>query len=110
MRPILILAGAIVALFLFAMFAYTPAHAHDAPSGWSYGWECCHALDCDQVDNDTTIHATEAGWLIDETGETIPYADKRIKKSGDEHFHRCRMTSTDPHSKTRCLYVPPQGS
>jgi hypothetical protein len=53
--------------------------------------------------------ATAAGWLVKSTGETVGDADARIRESGDERFHRCRLAYADRSSKTRCLCVPPMG-
>ncbi len=85
------------------------AAAHHAPSGWMYSALCCHDRDCGQ--EHVEVVATGSGWLITSTGETIPFADKRIKESQDEFFHRCFVSEDGRDTgKTRCLYVPPFGS
>ena len=94
--------------FVTAAMVTTGALAHEAPTGWSYSTACCSATDCSQVH--TEVHATALGWRIDETGETVPYSDRRIKSSGDEYFHRCvKLVDGKDTGQTRCLYVPGMG-
>jgi hypothetical protein len=96
------------------VFATQPAEPHDAmptntqPLGWKYGWECCSGMDCAQA-ADEAVSTGPNGYLIALTGEVIGYADKRIKRSHDEFYHRCTHGGdlNDPNSI--CLYVPDRG-
>lgn len=81
-----------------------PASAHEAPTGWSYDQACCSNRDCQPEHGE--VRATDNGWLVTSTGETVPYDDHRIKTSRDGDFHRCQVASRET---LRCLYVPPQG-
>lgn len=89
--------------------------AHEAPSGWTYDISCCSQMDCREIKDDD-IEITPQGYVIKATGETVTYDGKsptgiKLKKSKDEHFHRC--SSGYPGSdkgRTWCLYVPPFGS
>ena len=108
--------GFVIVIFVVAVFAALAvmlgtgvgAQAHEAPTGWSYSTACCSGVDCGQLH--TNVKATSVGWLIIETGETVPYSDRRIKGSGDEFFHRCVKTVDGKDTgETRCLYVPGMG-
>ena len=91
------------ALLAALLLAASPAAAHEAPAGWTYGLECCSLNDCYQMT--TTVTATRFGWLISETGELVPYGDGRLRVSRDEFFHRCAYNhGTD--KRAICLYVP----
>lgn len=96
----------LVSLVLFAGMA----HAHDAPSGWSYDKRCCSGVDCRVVNHGgVSVHETPRGYRISTTGEVIPYSDSRIKDSPDGEFHWCSHGGGD-RTKTICLYAPPKGS
>jgi len=90
------------------------AKAHEArtvagqPLGWTYGYECCSAVDC-SVTGDRDISETPEGYRIEITGEIIPYGDKRIKRSRDEFFHRCTPGGVATAPRSICLYVPNRG-
>lgn len=92
------------ATFLFQRVAL----AHEAKSGFVYGLECCSKMDCAEAHAE--VKATPAGWFIVENGETIPYADKALKRSGDELFHVCqrKYVPIGGGRKTICLYAPDQ--
>lgn len=95
-------------LAALAVMLGTGAGAHEAPTGWSYSAACCSGIDCSQMHTD--VKTTTNGWLITETGETVPYSDRRIKGSGDEFFHRCaKLVEGKDTGQTRCLYVPGMG-
>ncbi|OBZ92547.1 hypothetical protein ADU59_26245 [Pararhizobium polonicum] len=79
--------------------------AHDAPSGWSYPFSCCSNLDCRPVAT-KAISEKPQGYVINITGEVVPYADKRIRVSPDGEFHWCSVAGKDS-SRTLCLFVPP---
>lgn len=96
MLTLLLLAFAIVAASL-------PARAHLAAAGWQYDADCCGARDC-RVIGDDAVRLTRDGLLIVATGEVLSYADTRLRKSGDEFFHRCAR-ETSP-KMTVCLYIP----
>jgi hypothetical protein len=81
--------------------------AHDAPSGWTYSYQCCSGIDC--APYHTHIRETPRGYFIPLTSETIAYDSHRIKPSGDDEFHLCLYPPTaalDVRGKIRCLYVP----
>lgn len=97
---------------IFIIFITVSAWAHHAPEGWAYDPECCSGLDCRPLP-DGMVEPSTAGWLVKFTGETIPYNDKRVRFSGDNHFHWCAfnaLAKEDLTGKTRCLYVPDMGS
>lgn len=87
------------------------AGAHDAlptatqPFGWSYDYSCCSALDCSQV-RDGSISIIKEGYRVASTGEVIPWADTRIKRSKDEFYHRCTPGGNVSAVHSLCLYVP----
>lgn len=100
-------------LFLFAGFALTlvqvlagvsVSRGHDAPTGCSYGFECCSSIDCGPVPADW-IREGPDGLTIIPTGETLPYTDRRIKQSKDDATHWCRPPN-DPNPRTICVYLP----
>lgn len=94
---ILLLVAAVLAAFLY--LATGPGRAHS----W-YDYACCSEGDCEPL-AEGTVKATPIGWFIGATGETIPFADGRVRDSQDIQFHRCRRAD----GKTRCLYVPAVG-
>lgn len=98
------IAAAIIAVS--ALVAGTKAKAHDAPSGWRYGIECCSSIDCREVPA-SYVRETSAGYVLTKTGETLAYGDSRIKDSKDDGLHWCSMGGSD-QGRTICLYVPPK--
>ncbi len=102
MRP---LAGALAAIAAIAASLALPtgARAHS----W-YSLACCSGLDCHPISPDA-VQATRLGWKILETGEVIPYGDRREQYSQDSDFHRCKIPSGESRGRTRCLYVPGAG-
>ena len=82
---------------LFVLLATASAAAHDAPSGWAYGSECCSTMDCFE-EQDKNV------------GEVIPYADKRVKISKDAKYHRCTRLGDPKMPRSICIYVPNRGS
>jgi hypothetical protein len=99
MMPLRVSLGA-----LLLALVYTPAVAHDAPSGWSYSASCCDTQDCHPVAPGEVVE-TPRGYRVPASGETIPYTDRRIKPSGDSGMHRCSFYGF-PDAGTICLYVP----
>lgn len=79
--------------------------AHDAPSGWSYPFSCCSNQDCRPVAS-KAVSEKPQGYMINVTGEVVPYADKRIRISPDGEFHWCSVAGEEK-SRTLCLFVPP---
>ena len=100
------LVGSTIIIALALLLA--PAHAHQAPTGWQYGPECCSSADCYQAPA-TDVHETPDGYFIESNGETIPYGDKRIKRSKDEFFHECKPGGIPTSKRSFCLYVPDRG-
>jgi hypothetical protein len=91
-----------------AVMLHAEAAAHQAAAGWSYGVECCSLLDCFQAPPGA-IAETPLGYRVESTGELIPYADSRIKRSRDEFFHRCSPGGDNGAKRSICLYVPDRG-
>jgi len=88
-----------------ALFLATAAAAHDAPSGWSYPYNCCSNQDCREVP-DGSVRETAAGYIAS-NGETIPYTDKRVRNSPDGKFHLCTIAGGE-NTRALCLFVPPR--
>lgn len=101
----LLIALGIACLALF-IFIPSSARAHDAPTGWRYPWACCSNQDCRMVPYEA-IREGGHGYVIEATGEVVPYADKRVRDSPDGEFHWCSEAGGD-HSRTICLFVPPR--
>lgn len=89
------------------------AMAHEAPSGWKYDQGCCSGQDCRQAEDG---EVTQDGNGYHYNGQLIRFDDKRIKNSGDHHFHVCEWPeggdmSTEARGRmsVHCLYVPQPG-
>lgn len=97
-----------VALVLFAAWSVlaTGAHAHDAPSGWSYPFSCCSGYDCRPVETKAVSERPE-GYVINGTGEVVGYRDTRVRHSPDGLFHWCSVAGKED-GRTICLFVPPR--
>lgn len=94
---------------MFVLLSTASAAAHDAPSGWSYGFECCSSMDCFE-EQDQNVELASGGFRIKSTGELIPYTDKRVKMSKDAKYHRCTRLGDPKMPKSICIYVPNSGS
>lgn len=91
-----------ILLFLLTLTASTSVLAHE----W-YDYDCCEDQDCRPAKFGVDILATDNGWFIPETKETIPFDDSRIRKSHDSYFHICIVPEeweTEPF--LRCIYKP----
>lgn len=88
----------VIALAMLVALGVTMAAAHSF-----YSLACCSNLDCGPT---TGVKWSEAGWVIEATGETVPFNDMRIKESPDVQFHTCLPASW---KRVRCLYVPGPG-
>lgn len=86
---------------LATLLTSTSAMAHDAPTGWQYGYECCSSIDCRQIPEDW-VKETPAGYVM-KTGEVLEYTDKRVKSSPDGLTHWCTIAGRDD-GRTLCLY------
>ena len=93
----------ILGLFLLSSFA----SAHDAPSGWSYPASCCSNFDCRTVAA-ADISERPQGFIVNATGETIPYKDVRVRQSPDGEYHWCSVNGSRS-GRTIGLFVPPRG-
>lgn len=80
--------------------------AHDAPSGWSYPFSCCSNQDCRPVAT-KAVSEKPQGYVINVTGEVVPYKDTRVRTSPDGEFHWCSVAGEEK-SRTLCLFVPPR--
>jgi hypothetical protein len=98
------------AIGLSATLAYagiTEAAAHDF---WIDGKKvdpitkklCCGENDCQMISL-SIAHVTQVGYLLDDTGETIPW--HRVQLSPDGAMWRCRWGG-----QTQCFFAPPLGS
>ena len=47
------------------------------------------------------------GYVINVTGEVVPYQDTRVRNSPDGDFHWCSVAGKD-NTRTICLFVPPR--
>jgi hypothetical protein len=92
---------------LFAPAFTLTAAAHEAPTGWNYPWACCSNQDCQEV-GDTAISERPEGYVVAQTGEIIPYRDKRVKDSPDGEYHWCAHKAGLDAGHTICLFVPPR--
>lgn len=77
------------------------------------GHYCCNAMDCRAVPKDG-LRETGGGYLIVESGETIPY-NRIVWRSPDGTWWRCQYgasqwSGTFMGGTTRCLIGPPPGS
>lgn len=112
----LLVAGAAIALVgvLFWLVSPGAAHAHDAPSGWTYPLSCCSDYDCREVADaftpDATVRVLERpdGYVISSTGEVIPMTSRKVRPSPDGVFHWCSTGGRDDGA-TICLFAPPRG-
>lgn len=89
----------IISLILWGVFVIE-SKSH----GW-YPFECCSGYDCRPVKKEAILR-TSKGYVIKNTGELIPYTDRRVRVSRDEEWHWCSM-SGKPDGTTICLFVPP---
>ena len=93
------------------VFGQFLAQAH----GW-YEELCCKGEHCEPV-ADGAVQETADGFTVP-SGELLPYADSRVHRSHDMHFHWCHMPSGLPsalrngtalsYEITLCLYAPPR--
>lgn len=102
LRPFLLVVSVSCAIQATAI----PARAHDAPSGWSYPYSCCSMQDCRPVATKAISERPE-GFVINGTGEVVPYRDARVRPSPDGEFHWCSVAGGE-HGRTICLFVPPR--
>ena len=104
-RRSLPIAGVALQVALWSGFAL-PASGHDAPSGWSYPYACCSMNDCRPVATKAISERPE-GFVINVTGEVVPYRDTRVRPSPDGEFHWCSVAGGEG-GRTICLFVPPR--
>lgn len=113
-RPLRWAWGSIAAAIVLVGALEDPAHSHDAlptaaqPLGWSYPFSCCSTADCREVRSPGVVRESAEGYRIVQTGEVIPFGDKKIKDSPDGEFHWCSVQGKND-SDTICLFVPPRG-
>lgn len=94
--------------FLIYFSLVVAASAHEASTGWQYGWDCCSITDCFQ-EEDANVQEQYDGFHIVSTDEIIAYNDKRVRQSKDQFFHRCTRFGDESAKRSICLYVPPRG-
>jgi hypothetical protein len=66
---------------------------------------CCNHIDCAEVPQ-SGVREVNGGYLLAETGETIPYT-RVIWASPEGTWVRCRYMSGEKANQTRCLIGPP---
>ena len=76
--------------------------------GWKYPWSCCSNQDCKAL-SDSGIGERKDGYVVNQTGEVVAYADKRVKDSPDGLYHWCAHPAGIDAGHTICLFVPPKG-
>ncbi len=97
--------AALSSILAAAALGAADADAHEAPSGWMYPKACCSDMDCRAVSRDAVSERPE-GYVIDLTGEVLPYLDGRLRESPDGEYHWCSTGGSDS-GHTICLFVPP---
>jgi hypothetical protein len=114
LRILLLVLWVVAALLL----VHLAARAHQAPSGWQYDPECCSGRDCAEVAPPTVTPdglvffvvpgghpaATRAGRPLT---VTVAHDDRRIRASGDDHWHLC--LTLDGRAHVLCVYRPAMG-
>jgi hypothetical protein len=94
-----------IVVFAATIIAATANHA------FSHDWYppvCCSDKDCREISN-RDVDWTPAGWLVKITGEVIP--EGKTHSSPDGKFHWCeRPADASGPAKTRCLFVPGEGT
>lgn len=88
---------------LLVGFGLLQAHAHDAPSGWSYPLDCCSGHDCRPIDP-AEVQELGGGKVLDRvTGETL--SGKQVRFGGDGQWHICNVGG-DREAKPICVFKP----
>src|SRR3990172_12978841 len=88
----------------YCLVLMLPALADPHEPGWlnakknAAGEWCCGEGDCLEVE---PVRATENGYLVMVTGETVPYSE--VQPSQDGKFWRCKR----PDGTRRCFFAPP---
>ncbi|WP_325439697.1 hypothetical protein [Pararhizobium sp.] len=93
-------------ILLLLLAGAAPVLAHDAPTGWKYPFSCCSGMDCRPVQT-KAVSEKSAGYIIQNTGEVVPYEDTRVRQSPDGDFHWCSVAGAED-TRTICLFVPPR--
>ena len=94
--------AAVLVMVLITMAWPRAARAHDAPSGWQYGKECCADKDCHPTPCER-IAAVQGGFEYrDYAGATYFFTREKMKISLDDNCHVCISLA---HSPT-CVYLP----
>ncbi len=75
--------------------------AHQAPSGWAYGLECCSNQDCRPVEVDQVEDLGGGKWRFD----GLTFEGKQVKPSQDNRFHVCIWKRSDGTRVPMCIYV-----
>lgn len=120
-------AAASLALMVFVAWemALRPAHAHEAPSGWSYDAACCSGHDCAMVRPSAihegpngitiTLKAGEHPMLIGPFTAFVGNDSRKLKESPDGEWHVCmgrqwRMRDGNfSDGAIYCVYRPIRG-
>ena len=83
------------------------AHAHNAPEGWQYPYNCCAGQDCRPVTHTGILKEKGGGFWVTTTQEFIPYGSPKIKVSPDSDLHWCSVGGK-PDGDTICIFAPPK--
>jgi hypothetical protein len=104
-------------LLVALLLAATPAAAHD----W-YPLECCHAMDCAQVEKvemmpgpgitgiiGSPAYASTLGSMAVTTkhGTVVVPANFPRRESKDNQMHACMRPTSDGGMRLLCLFLPP---
>lgn len=105
---LMVIAVLIMAFIMVAASAWlSEAEAHQAPTGWTFDPRCCGNGDCYPVQDDA-IRETPSGYLVEATGEVIPYQSTKVLPSPDGLPYRCSVQG-NVTAHTYCLYLPKGG-
>jgi hypothetical protein len=100
---------------LAAILTLSTAHAHQAPSGWTYDAWCCNTMDCAKIPARSvkpgpngytvTLNPGDHPMIVAPQSYFIPYGKER--PSGDMDFHACILPGQ--LDVMRCFYAPEGG-
>jgi hypothetical protein len=109
----------IAILFAFVIFPiiaalYSPAEAHEAPTGWTYPLYCCSNRDCVMLKSErvtegpdgfrVTLLPGDHDFVKQQTSFLVEY--KSAKPSPDGAYHIC----ISPELKMLCFFAGTRGS
>lgn len=107
-------ARVLAAAAAFSTLAGGQGRAHQAPSGWTYPFECCAGIDCAEIAA-SAVRETPDGYAVTlKPGEhpmvrapfaaVVPYAAARAAPDGA--YHICLSATL----KVLCFFAGPRGA